>query len=217
MDQSPFAIDRSEKPTIDLIEPESTALDDFSQLSYTEAFDKMLEKFTNEYAFTELKKIDWAAKGKEFRPRFEEAEKNKDAHAYALALRDFLWSIPDTHIGFDQSLLSDDFATETAGGLGFAMRETDDGKIIANFILSGGPADKAGMKWGAEILSLGGKPTADVVDATVPWSSPFSNPIIKRLQQLRYATRFPLDKGQGGSQIQKSRWGRENSCPGCGR
>ena len=196
MDQSPFGVDRSEKPTIDLIEPESTALDDFSQLSYTEAFDKMLEKFTNEYAFTELKKIDWAAKGTEFRPRFEEAEKNSDPHAYALALRDFLWSIPDTHIGFDQSLLNNDFATETAGGLGFAMRETDDGKIIANFILTGGPADKAGMKWGAEILSLDGKPTADVVDANVPWSSPFSNPIIKRLQQLRYATRFPLDKGQ---------------------
>jgi C-terminal processing protease CtpA/Prc len=196
MDQSPFGVDRSEKPRIDLIEPESTALDDFSQLSYTEAFDKMLEKFTNEYAFTELKKIDWAAKGKEFRPRFEEAEKNNDTHAYALALRDFLWSIPDTHIGFDQSLLNNDFATETEGGLGFAMRETDDGKIIANFILSGGPADKAGMKWGAEIISLDGKPTAEVVEANVPWSSPFSNPIIKRLQQLRYATRFPMDKGQ---------------------
>ena len=196
MDQSPFAVDRSEKPTIDLIEPESTALDDFSQLSYTEAFDKMLEKFTNEYAFTELKKIDWAAKGQEFRPRFEEAEKNNDPHAYALALRDFLWSIPDTHVGFDQSLLNNDFATETEGGLGFAIRETDDGKIIANFILTGGPADKAGMEWGAEIISLDGKPTAEVVDAKVPWSSPFSNPIIKRLQQLRYATRFPLDKGQ---------------------
>jgi C-terminal processing protease CtpA/Prc len=195
MDQSPFSIDRSEKPTIDLIEPESTALDDFSQLSYTEAFDKMLEKFTNEYAFTELKGIDWAAKGKEFRPRFEEAEKKNDPHAYALALRDFLWSIPDTHIGFDQSLLNNDFATETEGGLGFAMRETDDGKIIANFILSGGPADQAGMKWGAEIISLDGKPTAEVVNANVPWSSPFSNPIVKRLQQLRYATRFPLDKG----------------------
>jgi C-terminal processing protease CtpA/Prc len=196
MDQSPFALDRSEKPTIDLIEPESTALDDFSQLSYTEAFDKMLEKFTNEYAFTDLKKIDWAAKGQEFRPRFEEAEKNNDPHAYALALRDFLWSIPDTHIGFDQSLLNNDFANETEGGLGFAMRETDDGKIIANFILTGGPADKSGMKWGAEIISLDGKPTAEVMDANVPWSSPFSNPIIRRLQQLRYATRFPVDKGQ---------------------
>ncbi len=181
MDQSPFAVDRSEKPTIDLIEPESTALDDFSQLSYTEAFDKMLEKFTNEYAFTELKGIDWAAKGKEFRPRFEEAEKNNDPHAYALALRDFLWSIPDTHIGFDSSSLNDDFINETAGGLGFAMRETDDGKIIANFILDGGPADQAGMKWGAEIISLDGKSTAQVVESNVPWSSPFSNPIIKRL------------------------------------
>lgn len=196
MDQSPFAIDRADQPTIDLIEPESTALDDFSQLSYTEAFDKMLEKFTNEYAFTELKKIDWAAKGEEFRPRFEEAEKNKDRHQYALALRDFLWSIPDTHVGFDQSLLNDDFVRETEGGLGFAMRETDDGKIIANFILEGGPAEQAGMKWGAEIISLDGKPTAEVVDANMPWSSPFSNPIIKRLQQLRYATRFPMDKGQ---------------------
>lgn len=196
LDQSPFSIDRSEKPTIDLIEPESAALDDFSQLSYTEAFDKMLEKFTNEYAFTELKKIDWAAKGKEFRPRFEEAEKKSDPHAYALALRDFLWSIPDTHIGFDQTLLNDDFASATEGGLGFAMRETDDGKIISNFILKGGPAEKAGMKWGAEILALDGKPTTELVDATVPWSSPFSNPIIKRLQQLRYATRFPMTKGQ---------------------
>jgi C-terminal processing protease CtpA/Prc len=35
-----------------------------------------------------------------------------------------------------------------------------------------------------------------VVYATVPWSSPFSNPIIKRLQQLRYATRFPMTKGK---------------------
>lgn len=196
MDQSPFVVDRSETPTIDLIEPESTALDDFSGLSYTEAFDAMLEKFTNEYAFTELKEIDWAAKGEEFRPRFEEAEKANDPHAYALALRDFLWSIPDAHVGFDASLLNDDFIRETEGGLGFAMRETDDGMIIANFILEGGPAEQAGMKWGAEILSLDGRSTADVVDATVPWSSPFSNPVIGRLQQLRYATRFPMDKGQ---------------------
>ena len=196
LDQSPFAIDRSETPTIDLIEPESTALDDFSGLSYTEAFDAMLEKFTNEYAFTELKEIDWAAKGEEFRPRFDEAEKANDPHAYALALRDFLWSIPDAHVGFDASLLNEDFIRETEGGLGFAMRETDDGTIIANFILESGPAEQAGMKWGAEIISLDGRPAAEVVDATVPWSSPFSNPIIGRLQQLRYATRFPMDKGQ---------------------
>ncbi|RIK29273.1 MAG: peptidase S41 [Anaerolineae bacterium] len=196
LDKTPFEIDRSENPTLELYEPESAALDDFSALSYTEAFDKMVEKFKNEYAFTELKKIDWDAKAKEFRPAFEAAEKAKDPHAYALALRDFVWSIPDTHVGFDQTLVNEDFQNETAGGIGFAMRETDDGKIIANFILDGGPADEAGMEWGAEIVSFDGTPVADVVEATVPWSSPFSNPINKRLQQLRYATRFRLDKGE---------------------
>lgn len=196
MDKTPFAIDRSEKPVIDLIEPPSSALDDFSKLSYTDAFDKMVDKFSKQYAWTELKKIDWAAKAKEFRPQFEKAQTDKDKHEYALALRDFLWSIPDTHVGFDQTLLRADFTTQTAGGLGFAMRETDDGLIIANFILAGGPAEKAGMKWGAQIISLDGKPTADVVAATVPWSSPFSNPTIKRLQQLRYALRFSLAKGK---------------------
>jgi C-terminal processing protease CtpA/Prc len=202
MDQTPFTVDRSEKPRIDLIEPPNSAMDDFSKLSYTDAFDKMVDKYTRQYAWTDLKKIDWAAKAKEFRPRFEQAQVNNDKHAYALALRDFLWSIPDSHIGFDSSMLQNDFQTANAGGLGFAIRETDDGKIIASFILQGGPADKAGMKWGAEIISLDGKPTGDVVAANVPWSSPFSNPIIKRLQQLRYALRFPLSKGQVEVQFQ---------------
>ena len=195
LDQVPFSIDRSENPTIDLLEPESIALDDFSAFTYTEAFDKMVDKFKKEYALTDLKQIDWHAKSEEFRPRFEEADQNKDAHAYALALRDFFWSIPDTHVGVSVDLLDDDFMAETEGGLGFAMRETDDGKTIANFILEAGPAEKAGMEWGAEIISLDGKPTTEVVNTVVPWSSPFSNPVIQRLQQLRYALRFNIDKG----------------------
>ncbi|HSL30956.1 MAG TPA: S41 family peptidase [Anaerolineales bacterium] len=196
MDRSPFRIDRSGEPTIDLIEPETAALDDFSRLSYTEAFDAMLEKFRTEYAFTELKQIDWEARAAEFRPRFEEADRSNDAHAYALALRDFIWSIPDTHVGFDPSLLAGDYFNETDGGLGFAMRETDDGTIIANYILPGGPADQTGMEWGAEILALDGRPTAEVVAENIPWESPFSNPEVERLQQLRYALRFPIDKEQ---------------------
>ncbi|HQV62722.1 MAG TPA: hypothetical protein PKV19_01890, partial [Anaerolineales bacterium] len=196
MDQSPFGVDRSENPTIELIEPEGAALVDFSGLSYTKAFDGMAEKFKNEYAFTDLKKIDWDAKAAEFRPRFEAAEKNKDTHAYALALRDYLWSIPDTHVGFDQSLLIDDVQADVAGGLGFAMRQIDDGSIVANYILDGGPAAKAGMTWGAQIITMDGILTADVVDKVVPWTSPFSNSEIKRLQQLIFATRFRMDKGQ---------------------
>jgi C-terminal processing protease CtpA/Prc len=198
MDQSPFVIDRSENQTIDLLEPQSAAMVDFSGLSYSKAFDGMAEKFKKEYAFTDLKKINWDAKAAEFRPRFVEAEKNNDQHAYALALRDYLWSIPDTHVGSADlfSMLSEDSSRDIAGGLGFAMRQTDDGKIVANFVLVGGPAAQAGMAWGAEIITMDGVPTSDVVDKVVPWTSPFSNPEIKRLQQLIFATRFRMEKGQ---------------------
>lgn len=196
MDQTPFKINRSNAPKLDLYEPESSALDDFSQMTYTEAFDAMLEKFRKEYAYTEFKDVDWDAREKEFRPRFEEAEKNKDAHAYALALRDFVWSIPDTHVGMDTSALSDDFSADIAGGIGLALGETSDGQIVARYITPGSPADKAGIEFGAEIISLDGKPVDEVVSAVVPWSSPFSNPEVKRLQQLRYATRFRVEKGQ---------------------
>lgn len=195
LDQTPFGIDRSATPTIDLLEPESAALVNFSDLSYTAAFDKMVEKFKKEYAFTEFKQIDWDAKAAEFRPAFEAAEKAKDPHAYSLALRDFIWSIPDSHVAFDTSLVADDFAADTAGGIGIAIRETDDGKVIANFILDGSPAAAAGMKWGAEIIAFDGKAIAQVVDEAKPWSLPFSNPEIERLQKLRYATRFRMEKG----------------------
>jgi C-terminal processing protease CtpA/Prc len=212
LDQTPFAVSRDAGPVIDLYEPDSSALDDFSDQSYTQAFDSMVDKFRHEYAWTELKGIDWNARSAEFRPAFVAAEQARDPHAYALALRDFLWSIPDTHIGFDQSLLSQDEQNDTAGGVGFSMVETDDAKYLVNYVTPGGPAATAGIKFGAEIISIDGHPTADAVSAAVPWSSPFSNPQTKRLEQLRYALRFRLSKGnvsvsyvnRGGSQASAS-------------
>jgi carboxyl-terminal processing protease len=195
MDQSTFTVSRDAHPVMDLYEPESAALDDFSDESYTEAFDSMIDKFSHEYAWTELKGIDWAAKAAEFRPAFASAEANGSAHEYGLALRDFIWSIPDTHVGFDESLINDDFLVDTDGGLGFTIMETDDGSFIVDYVTPGGPAEDAGIEFGAEVTAIDGQSTADKVEATIPWSSPFSNPEIKRLQQLRYALRFKLDKG----------------------
>ena len=211
LDKTPFSIDRSQTLTIDLIEGEGAEQDDFSGLSYTKAFDAMIEKLRKEYAFTEFKGIDWQAKAAEYRPGFEAAERSRDVHGYALALRDFMWSIPDTHVGFDQTLLGNDFQVETAGGLGFAIRGTDDGKVIANYILKEGSADQAGMEWGAEIFAFDGKPIDQVVADNLPWSSPFSNPIVKRLQQLRYATRFPMDNGTVEVEFQNPGGTRESA------
>ncbi len=191
LDSETFTFDRSRNPVVDLIEGEGAAQDDFSALSYTESFDAIIEMYRNKYAYTELKEIDWDAKKEEFRSRFEAAEADDDPAAYQLALRDFIWSIPDGHL----SAPTDDvqFAIETGGGLGMAIREVDDGRVIASFILEGGPAAQAGIELRAEILAIDGKPIADVISANIPWSSPFSSDHSRRLQQLRYITRFPVD------------------------
>ena len=61
MDTDPFTFDRSAEPTIDLIEPKGAAMSDFSAMSYSDAFDAMIEKMRKEYAFTKYKNIDWDA------------------------------------------------------------------------------------------------------------------------------------------------------------
>jgi C-terminal processing protease CtpA/Prc len=190
MDTDPFTFDRSARPQMELIEPESFALDDFSGLSYTEAFDAMIAKMRNEYAFTEYKGIDWDALVAEFRPRFEEAEADGDSTAYRRALRDFTWAIPDGHVG--GPFVQEDFVAATAGGLGMAIREVEDGRTIVNFVTPEGPAAAAGIELGAEILEMGGEPVADYVDTVQPFSAPFSTEHFERLQQLRYASRYPL-------------------------
>ena len=154
----------------------------------------MLDKFRLEYAFTEYKGIDWDAKGEEFRPLFEEAEAAEDSAAYELALRDFAWSIPDAHVGvsFGPTMYRA-FREAIAGGIGIAIRDLDDGRVVVNFLLEDSPAAEAGIENGAEILEINGAPVQDHVRETLAWSEPFSLEEQKRLQQLRYATRFPAD------------------------
>jgi C-terminal processing protease CtpA/Prc len=189
MDSNPFTFDRSREPVIDLIEGEGAEQEDFSALSYPKAFDAMIEMLRDKYAFTELKNIDWDAKKAEFRTRFEAAESDRDPVEYQRALRDFIWSIPDGHLNAPTS--QQDFQAATSGGLGIAIRELDDGRVIVNFILEGGPAQEAGIQLKAEILELNGKPINEAISDTIAWSAPFSTEHFRRLQQLRYVTRFP--------------------------
>lgn len=191
MDTDPFTFDRSKNPVIPLIEGEGAAQDDFSNLSYSEAFDEMIEMFRKNYAFTELKGIDWDEKKATFRPLFEEAEANEDYLAYVNAIRDFIWSIPDGHLfaPYDDT----EFFNAISGGLGMSLRELDDGRVIVSYLLEDGPAEIAGIELKAEIVTLNGKPIDEAISENVPWSSPFSSNEVRRLQQLRYVIRFPLD------------------------
>ncbi len=190
MDTNPFTFDRSRHPVIDLIEGEGAQQADFSSMSYTDAFKGMVDMFRKKYAYTELKGIDWDAKEAEFLPQFEEADKNSDSVAYRHALRDFLWTIPDGHVNAPAD--NTEFSQATAGGLGMAIRKLDDGRVVVNFLSPDGPAAQAGIQLKAQILGMNSKPIEQAIEATVPWSSPFSSDHFRLLQQLRYVTRFPV-------------------------
>ncbi|MBE2269535.1 MAG: PDZ domain-containing protein [Anaerolinea sp.] len=190
LDSEPFTFDRSAYPVIDLIEGERAALSDFSRMSYPEAFDAMIELFSTEYAFTEWKNLDWDALQKAWRPRFEQAQANNDVLEYRRALRDFLWTIPDGHVS--APFIQEDFVTAVIGGIGMAIRELDDGRVLVTYVTPGAEADAEGIEVGAEILSIQGMPVKDWVDQTIPWTGPFSTDHARRLDQLRFATRFEL-------------------------
>ncbi len=193
MDESPFVLDRAATATVDLIEQEqSLQPSDYSALTYVEAFDALLNQMRREYAFTEYKGIDWDALYEEFYPRFEQATNDNDPTAYQFAMQDFVWSIPDGHIGASLPLTNDAFFSETDGGLGIAIRELTDGRIIVNYVLEGGPAAVAGVQLGAELTEINGAPPLDRVDKVNIWSAPFSAPHSQRLQELRYIVRFEV-------------------------
>lgn len=93
MDAEPFTFDRSRNPVVDLIEPQGIALVDYSDQSYPDAFNSLVDLLIKEYAFTAYKEIDWEAKRTEFQHRFQVADDAGNSRDYLRALRDFGWSI----------------------------------------------------------------------------------------------------------------------------
>ncbi len=193
MDEEPFVFDRAARQIIDLYEPEGAAINDFSDLGYAEAFHAMLELFRVEYAYTEVYDLDWDDLFETYSPRFAEAEEAEDSAAYALAMRDFIWEIPDGHVSMPLDAISDLFREETDGGLGIALSELEDGRIVVSYMLDGGPAANAGMELGAEILAWDGGTVEEALEREFVWAhQALSTEHTLRLQQLRYITRFPL-------------------------
>jgi C-terminal processing protease CtpA/Prc len=196
MDQDPFVFDRSTTAEIDLIEPDSIVLNDFSQLGYVEAFDAAIDLMRGEYSFTDYKNVDWDALNAEFRPRVEEAEANQDPRAFKLAIRDLSWSIPDGHVamfGAGSQELNDQFFEATGGGLGMNIVQLDDERVIVEFVLPDGPADAARIRPGDEVIAFDGKPIQQVLDEVTVFAAPFSTDHNLLVQQLRYAIRYPQD------------------------
>ena len=193
MDDEIFTFDRSREVEIDLIEGEGSEADDFSDMDYPDAFSAMVEKLENEYAFSEYYNIDWETLYQEYAPIIDTAFDNNDPDLFSLTLQDFLWQIPDGHVNMSLTIATfEEFAYNTDGGLGIAIRQLDDGSVIVTYLTEDSPASNAGIELQAEILEINGVPIAEAIQNTQPYSAPYSTEHVRNLQKMRYVTRYPL-------------------------
>jgi C-terminal processing protease CtpA/Prc len=193
LDADPFTAEQPDTADLTLYEPPDAALKDFSNDSYTKAFDKIFEIVRKEYAFNGIagKEPDWDSLYAELKPRVEKAEQDRDGLAFYQAVRDFTWAFKDGHVGLSSSSYTGQDLFDYAGsGYGFTLRELDDGKAVVTFVLAGGPAEKAGIKVGAEIVEFNGKPIKDAIGAVQPYF-PQSSDFGLRLEQERFLVRAP--------------------------
>ena len=191
LDQSPFDYITDQVVDITLYEPDDIAVKDFSDLSYTEAFDAFFEVVRKEYAFNgfEGKQPDWDAVYSDLQPKVARAEDERDAYGYYMALREFSLAFNDGHVGVNGGDFEYQYYKDSLwGGYGFAVRELDDGRVIVVFILPDGPADQAGMQMGAEVEKFNGDSVGDALDKVQPFQ-PQSTDYGTRYEQTVFLTR----------------------------
>ncbi|MEJ5202299.1 MAG: S41 family peptidase [Anaerolineales bacterium] len=193
LDKQPFDIYQGQEAKMKLYEPQDIAVKDFSNLSFSEAFDKMFEIARKEYAFNgmEGKQPNWDKLYAELSPRVKEAEQKNDVRAYYAALRDFTYAFKDGHVGLSSDLRRQEFRQIAGSGYGFTIRELDDGSVIVTYITENGPAQKAGIKVGAEITEFNRMPIGEAIGKVLPFEAPYSTDFGLRTAQALYLLRAP--------------------------
>ena len=188
LNQEPFRIYKEAQPRIDLIEG-TIEVNDYSDMSYKEAFDALFQKASTEYPFTKDKGIDWDALYQEFAPKIAKAHSAED---FFLALHDFSLTIPDGHVGIRfNDTVGRLFYEQYGGSFGMILTELSDGRVIISKLIPDTPAERAGLKLGTEITQWNHTPIQEAISQITPFFGPYSTKHAERLEQLVFLTRVP--------------------------
>ena len=168
LDANPFTFSQSPQQDVPLIEAQDVKPHDFSNETYTQAFDDLVGFLKTYYAFDGIqgKQPNWDQVVASIRPRVQQAEQNRDGYGYYQALNDFVYAFKDGHSGMDAGTFGrQDFQTNYGASLGFTVRVLNDHSVVVDSVLPGGPAEAAGMKSGAIVTQFNGKPVMDVINS----------------------------------------------------
>ena len=163
----------------------------YTQMTWTEAFDALHAQFSAAYAFTEWKGIDWKTMKAVTRPKIVQAEADGSEIAFVTALREYIFFLPDGHVSMKGGGLLDLLTTKNQCSFGVAITGLDDGRIVAYVVTDGGPAAEAGIEPGDEIVMWDGLPIVEALAAqSILWTKSYSPPatnehkLLKQYQML---------------------------------
>lgn len=186
----------------------------FSKMSYSQAFVQLNERLSREYPFGDWKKVDWTAMKEKYEPLFQQAEQQQNKDLYYTTLRSYLYSLRDGHVKIVNEKLYNDnlvFKQEVGGGVGLSTIQLDQGKVLVSLLLAGSPADKSGIKLGAEIISWDGKEAQEAYHATYWSENPMATEGDRNENQGRFMVRAPIGKeirvtfkNKGDTEIKKT-------------
>jgi C-terminal processing protease CtpA/Prc len=192
LDQNPFVFSRDEELIMDLYEPDDISIKDYSDMSYTEAFNTMLDVIRKEYAFNGIdgKQPDYDELYNEIYPRIVAAETDADPQAYFLALREFILAFNDGHVSIDDGgRFMSDVDRYIEFGYGLSVRELDSGEVIVTFVTPGSSAAEAGIALRDEILEIDGVPVTQKIAEVPEVFGPYSTDFGKRYDQVWFLFR----------------------------
>lgn len=165
--------------------------EDLSDLTWSAAFDRLVDKMAAEYAFTAWKGLDWRALKAEFAPQITAAEAADDHDAYVLALRSFVHRTRDGHVSITNT---PDLLNRMVGGsYGVILSRVTSGDVVATWVDPSGSARRAGIAVGSRIVRWNGLPVDTAAARTSTAMSPQQPTDGRRdREQLRMLARGPV-------------------------
>lgn len=170
---------------------QAAASNDFSDLSWTMAFEALHQTLSQEYAFTEWKGINWNQLHDNYGPQIAAAQSRQDFNGYYLSLRAYLNEIPDGHVRVNNLKEIDDLLI--GGGYGMAIADSSDHNIIVSWVDPASQAWAAGLRPGTEVVSWNGQPirTALAQTETLLAGTSATSEYLN-LKKLAYLVRAPV-------------------------
>ncbi len=125
----------------------------YSDLGWTDSFEKTIDYLEEEYILNEWKEIDYDRIREELIPKVKEAEQNNDELAYVAALYELKYEFHDGHVTVRGDMAGRNAAIAMMAGndYGFSMFRANTGEVVAILVDEESEAYKSGIHNGTVI------------------------------------------------------------------